>query len=119
MITGVHSVLIWTEELQRLVPFYRDVLGLKPEMESEGFVIFQSSSGPQLALGAHSEVKGRSRDPNRVMVDFTVDDCQAEYERLSKQGVEFVRTPSKEEDGVTIATFVDPDGNMLQLFQEG
>ena len=117
MITKVHSVLIWSEDLQRLVPFYRDVLGLKPEMESEGFVIFQSAAGPQLALGAHSEVKGRSRDPNRVMVDFSVDDCQAEYERLSGQGVEFVRKPSEDND-VIIATFLDPDGNVLQLFQE-
>lgn len=116
MLTGIHSVLIWTEELSRLLPFYRDVLGLKPEMESEGFVFFQASSGAQLALGVHSEVRGRSRDPYRVMVDFQVDDCQAEYERLSKQGVEFIRTPGKE-DGVIIATLRDPDGNVLQLFQ--
>ena len=117
MITKVHSVLISTEDLQRLAPFYRDVLGLKPEMEGEGFAVFQSSGGPQLALGAHSEVKGRSRDPNRVMVDFSVDDCQAEYERLRKQGVEFIREPSQDE-GFIIATFLDPDGNVLQLFQE-
>lgn len=118
MLTKVHSVLIWTEDLGRLVPFYRDVLGLKPEMENEGFVVFQSEAGPQLGLGQHSQVKGRSKDPNRVMVDFLVDDCQAEYQRLQSQGVEFVRPPSQE-NGVTIATFRDPDGNMLQLFQEG
>jgi predicted enzyme related to lactoylglutathione lyase len=118
MLTGIHSVLIWTEDVNRLLPFYRDVLGLKPEMEAEGFVIFQASTGAQLALGAHSEVEGRSRDPYRVMVDFQVDDCQATYERLSKQGVEFMRAPSKE-DGVIIATLRDPDGNVLQLFQIG
>lgn len=117
MLTGIHSVVIWTEELGRLLPFYRDVLGLKPVVESDGFVVFEASSGASLALGVHSEVKGESRDPKRVMVDFLVDDCQAEYERLSKQGVPFLRTPSKD-DGVTIATFSDPDGNILQLFQE-
>jgi predicted enzyme related to lactoylglutathione lyase len=118
MLEGIHSVLIWTEDLQRLLPFYRDVLGLKPQMENEGFVAFEAATGAALALGTHSDVKGRSRDPNRVMVDFQVDDCGAEYERLSKRGVEFVRAPSKE-DGVIIATFVDPDGNILQLFEEG
>ena len=117
MLAGIHSVLIWTQDLQRLLPFYRDVLGLKPQMENEGFVVFEASSGAALALGVHSEVKGRSRDPNRVMVDFQVDDCQAEYERLRGHGVEFMRTPSKE-DGAIIATFSDPDGNVLQLFQE-
>ena len=118
MLSRIHSVLISTEDLQRLVPFYRDVLGLDPEMESEEFVVFQSGGGPQLGLGAHSEVKGRSRDPNRVMVDFQVDDCQAEYERLRKQGVEFIREPSQDE-GFIVATLLDPDGNVLQLFQEG
>ena len=117
MLAGIHSVLIWTDDLQRLLPFYRDLLGLKPQMENNGFVVFEASSGAALAIGTHSEVQGRSRDPNRVMVDFQVDDCKAEYDRLSKQGVEFVRTPSTD-DGVTIATFRDPDGNVLQLFQE-
>lgn len=116
MLAGVGSVLIWTEEMGRLVPFYRDVLGLKPEMENEGFVIFQASSGAQLGIGKHSEVRGSSRDPNRVMVDFHVDDCRAEFEELSKRGVEFIREPS-EDGGAVIATFKDPDGNLLQLLQ--
>ncbi len=116
MLAGIHSVVIWTEDVSRLLPFYRDVLGLKPQIENEGFVAFEASSGAALALGAHSEVKGRSQDPYRMMVDLQVDDCQAEYERLSKQGVEFLRPPGKDGD-VTIATFLDPDGNVLQLFQ--
>lgn len=116
MLAGIHSVLIWTEDVNRLLSFYRDVLGLQPEMESDGFVVFQASTGGQLALGTHSEVEGRSQDPYRVMVNFEVDDCQGEYERLSKAGVEFIRPPSKEDGGV-IATFRDPDGNVLQLFQ--
>lgn len=117
MIKGVHSVIIWTEDLGRLAPFYRDVIGLRQEMEGEGFAVFGSERGPQLALGQHSEVKGASREPNRVMVDLDVDDCQGEYERLRGKGVRFVREPSKEMDGAIIATFMDPDGNTLQLFQ--
>ncbi len=118
MITGVHSVIIWTEDLQRLTGFYRDVIGFKAQMESEGFVVFEGAPS-QLLLGKHSEVHGAARDPNRVMVGLVVDDCQAEYERLRGKGVEFVRPPSKEDDGLTIATFKDVDGNVLQLFQEG
>lgn len=109
--------MIGTDDLQRLAPFYRDVLGLSAEMESDEFVVLGGSGGPQLAIGTHSEVKGRSQDPNRVMVDFAVDDCQAEYERLSAKGVEFVREPSQDQ-GFIVATFQDPDGNLLQLFQE-
>ena len=117
MLTGIHSVVIWTEDVSRLLPFYRDVLGLKPQMENEGFVAFEASTGAVLALGAHSEVKGRSRDPYRMMVNFAVDDCQAEYERLRGQGVEFVRAPTKDAIHI-IATFHDPDGDTLQLMEE-
>ena len=71
MLRGIHSVLIWREDVNRLLPFYRDVLCLHTEMEGDGFVVFQASTGGQLALGAHSEVEGRSRaPPHRVMVDL-------------------------------------------------
>ena len=116
MIKKLHSVVIWTEEMGRLVPFYRDVLGLQQEMDTPEFAVFASEDGPQLAIGTHSEVHGRSGDPYRVMVDFQVDDCLAEYERLKGQGVEFIRSPSQDE-GAIIATLSDPDGNLLQLFQ--
>jgi predicted enzyme related to lactoylglutathione lyase len=118
MIKGVHSAIIWTEDVARLVPFYRDTLGLKVQMDTPGFVVFEAESGAQLCVGSHSEVKGQSREPNRVMIDLTVDDCRAEYNRLSAKGVQFVREPSQDQnDGFTIATMQDPDGNTLQLFQ--
>ena len=116
MALKIHSVMIGTEDLPRLAAFYRDVVGLKPEMEDTNFVVFAGEGGAQLALGVHSEVKGRAKDPDRVIVDFQVDDCQAEYARLNAKGVEFARPPSQDQ-GAIIATFADPDGNLLQLFQ--
>ena len=116
MPTQIHSVIVWTEDLPRLTAFYRDVMGLQLEMETDGFVAFQGAGGAQLALGTHSEVTGRAKDPYRLMVDFQVDDCQTEYKRLKGQGVEFMRSPGQDE-GAIIATFADPDGNLLQLFQ--
>ena len=116
MALKLHSVMIGTDNLPRLAAFYRDVVGLKPQMEDGNFVVFEGEGGAQLALGAHSEVKGPAKDPDRVIVDFQVDDCQAEYERLDARGVEFTRPPSQDE-GFIVATFLDPDGNTLQLFQ--
>src|SRR3990172_6418835 len=104
MIKGVHSVIIWTDDLGRLMPFYRDVVGLTPTMEGDAFAVFQAESGAQLLLGRHSEVKGPSRDPNRVMVDLGVDDCRAEYQRLKPPRLQFFRPPTQEESGMWIAT---------------
>lgn len=114
MITGFQGIIISTEDFFRLLPFYRDTLGLGTQMESDGFAVL---GGGQIAVGHHSEVKGKSREPNRVLVNLTVDNCRAEYERLQNMGVEFIREPSKESADLTIATFRDPDGNTLQLFE--
>ena len=76
MLLSLHSILIWSEDVQRLLPFYRDVLGLKPLVEAEQFAVFPAVA---LRIGTHSEVRGLARDPHRVMVNFRVEDCQAEY----------------------------------------
>ena len=117
MLSGLHSVLVWSEDVRRLLPFYRDVLGLKPLVEAGEFAVFPLSAGVGLRIGTHSDVRGPARDPSRVMVNFRVEDCQAEYERLAEQGVEFIRPPSRDAIHV-VATFLDPDGNVLQLMQD-
>ncbi len=111
------SVLIWTDDVERLVAFYRDTLGLPASMQ-EGFAIFDIGGKQALAIGKHSEVSGKTKEPYRVMVNLTVADIQAEYERMKGKGVQFMRPP-EQDMGVKIATFQDPDGNTLQLFQEG
>src|SRR5712692_5695317 len=114
MLSGLHSVLIWSEDVNRLLPFYRDVLGLKPLVATEQFAVFPEVG---LRIGTHSEVRGDARDPNRVMVNFRVKDCEREYERLTAQGVDFIRAPSPDAIHI-VATFSDPDGNLLQLMQD-
>ena len=68
MIKGLCLATIWSEDLNNLLPFYRDVVGLTPGLETPGFVILGDPAGPSLALGTHSEVHGPSRDPARHMV---------------------------------------------------
>lgn len=117
MITGMQGAIVWTEDIGRLLPFYRDKLGLKLQFENDEFVAFEGSGGPQLGLGKHSDVSGKSKDPFRMMLNLSVDDCTAEYERLKGLGVEFIREPSAEGDDLVMATLLDPDGNVIQLMQ--
>jgi len=95
MIKGVHSAIIWTEEMGRLLPFYRDTLGMRVDVDTPEFVLFAADGAGQLGLGVHSEVKGQSRDPNRVMIDLGVDDCQADYERLRAKGWNSCGSPAR------------------------
>jgi hypothetical protein len=55
MITGLRGASIWSEDLNNLLPVYRDVLGLEVSVQTPGFVL----RGDELGLGTHSEVPGR------------------------------------------------------------
>ena len=109
----------WTEDLNNLLPFYRDVLGLKAVMDAPGYAMVgqESPEGPGLLLGTHSQVRGRNTDPARHMVGFMSDDLTADWKRLREAGVEFIEDPTTYEDGMSIATLKDPEGNLVQLFQ--
>ena len=116
MIKGLRVSSIWSEDLSNLLPFYRDTLGLKVGMEAPGFVILGDPNSPAAALGTHSEVHGKAVDPARHIVGFDTDDIKGDCARLKSAGVEFVEEPNNQ-GGVWIATFKDPEGNLVQLLQ--
>lgn len=116
MIKGLSAVSVWSADLKNLLPFYRDVLGLKVVIESPGFVVLGEAGGPSVGLGTHSDVRGRNADPARHMIGLTTDDLAADWKRLKAAGVEFVEAPT-DYDTVSIATLKDPEGNLIQLIQ--
>ena len=117
MIEAIIGVTIWTEDLERLVRFYRDTVGLTLRRHHGDFVNFELGD-VRLNLGHHDRVKGYSLDPYRIMVHLGVSDIHGECRRLAEQGVEFIRPPEQEGWGGWVATFLDPDGNILQLLQQ-
>lgn len=119
MIKKFAGASIWSENLNNLLPFYRDVLGLKVVHESESFVVLGEgqSDWPTLGLGTHSEVHGGNSDPARHMVGFETDDLTAEWQRLKEAGVEFIEEPTEYGSDMSIATLKDPEGNLVQLWQ--
>ena len=116
MIEGVVGVIIWTEDLDALLAFYRDTLGLKPHSIRPDFVSFKWR-GMRLGIGTHSKVTGKTREPYRVMLNLGVDDIHKEYEALRARGVKFMRPPELEHWGGWVSTFSDPDGNTVQLME--
>jgi predicted enzyme related to lactoylglutathione lyase len=117
-IEGLAGVLIWTEAARfpAMAHFYRDALGLMPRSAKSDFINFDWS-GVRLSVGVHDQVRGASRESSRIMINLTVADIRAVHERLSRAGVVFSRDPAREDWGGWVATFADPDGNILQLMQ--
>ena len=116
MIGGVVGVLIWTQDLDPMLCFYRDTLGMKPHSVRDDIVSFRWG-GMRLGVGRHSHVRGKTRETYRIMVNLGVDDIHAEYESLRSKGVRFIRPPEQEHWGGWVATLPDPDGNTIQLMQ--
>jgi predicted enzyme related to lactoylglutathione lyase len=116
MIKGLAGATIWSEDLNKLLPFYRDVLGLAVRIQTPAFVVFGEGGAPALALGTHSEVRGRNADPARHMVGLVTDDVAADWKRLKAAGAEFVEDP-KDYGNLWLATLKDPEGNLVQLLQ--
>jgi lactoylglutathione lyase len=117
MIAGVAGVIIWTDDLDRLCDFYRNTLGLTPHSMRPNFIAFRWGD-MRLSLGKHANVSGAARDPYRIMINLGVDDIHGAYAGLCAKGVSFLKPPTQEYWGGWVATFFDPDGNILQLLQQ-
>ena len=117
MIEGVAGVIIWTDNLAAMTAFYHDTLGLPLHSERPHFVAFEWGD-MRFSIGAHTEVSGKTREPHRIMVNLATSDIRALHARLSAAGVRFIRPPEREHWGGMVATFADPDGNLLQLLEQ-
>ena len=116
MITGVVGVTFWTDDLERMFRFYNDVLQLPLHSRHPDFIAFELGE-LRFNIGLHDRVAGASKDPYRFMPHLGVADIHAVASRLAEAGVEFIRQPEQESWGGWVATFRDPDGNILQLLQ--
>jgi len=115
MIKRFDGVTLWSSDLNNLLPFYRDVIGLPVAMESPGFVILGEFENPRLCIGTHSEVRGRPTDPHRWLIRFESTDLRADLDRLRSAGVEVIEEPNDQGGGFWLGTVKDPEGNLVQL----
>lgn len=108
-------VNINSENPERLIEFYRDTVQL-PAQEGMGPGAF-NAAGAILVIDGHSDVKGKTKEAPRYLFNYVVDDIAAEHARLEAAGVPSIRKMGKEYWGGVISTFVDPDGNYVQVME--
>ncbi|WP_405612120.1 VOC family protein [Streptomyces sp. NBC_00076] len=121
---------VYVDDVSKAHAFYTEVLGFETRvhMDLGGGTLFVTVGAPQ---GAQQDLQlllepgqGPIADPYRKAVReaglpcivFSVDDIEAEYERLRKLGVEFVQGP-QEQGPVIMAVLDDTVGNLVQLAQ--
>ena len=115
------STRIITADVSRLVEFYEMVTETAAVWGNELFAEIPTPIGT-LALGSDKTVPlfGQgSAEPaaNRsAIVEFIVDDVDAEYERLREHLADVVTQPTTMPWGNRALLFRDPDGNLVNLF---
>lgn len=122
MIRGLEAVLLASESARELAKFYREVVGLKQgevmeigDQGEEGYEFKLKNTA--LYVLDHSKIKGRSKQPERVMFNLEVSDIEKEVKRLKKAGAKVVQDTYHVEGYGLITTFEDPDGNYFQFVQ--
>jgi len=116
-VLNLTTVMIGSEDPKQLGKFYTKILG-EPGWEDSGYTGWQAGSG-MLMIGPHSEVKGRSESPGRIIVNFETPDVKGEFERIKGLGATVTAEPyqpgAESAGDMWLAIFEDPDGNLFQL----
>ncbi len=114
------TVCIWSDNYEKLADWYEKVLNF-PVRERLNYpddtgVDFQFGKN-YLYIGRHDKVKGKSKDPYRVMTGFNVKSISKTYEELKKKKIKFIAKPFLSPPGdCWCMTIQDPEGNILQFF---
>ncbi|HEX2042529.1 MAG TPA: VOC family protein [Acidimicrobiales bacterium] len=119
MALNLNNIMLGSEDSKQLADFYTKVLGPpNPEWSDEANGWFGFHAGDAgLAIGPHSEVKGRNQHPGRIMLNFSTPDLNGDFERIRALGAEVIAEPYEPQGGggMRLCTFADPDGNYFQL----
>ena len=107
------SLLVGSSRVDEMKDWYRKAFDVK-ENDMGAF----DFGGVQLFIEEHTDVKGPTKEPARVILNLNVDDARTLGKHLEGIGSTFVRNVEQADFGI-IGTVADPDGNYVQIIQWG
>ena len=114
MVKGIATVWLPVNDMERATGFYADTLGLQLK-DNHGEWAELEADGVTIGLNARDEEQP-SPEGGAVIAFSPQEGLDEAVERLSGEGVDFVDGISDHPWG-RIASFKDPDGNSLQLYE--
>jgi catechol 2,3-dioxygenase-like lactoylglutathione lyase family enzyme len=121
-IKGLSHVVLYVNDLDKMVAFYRDVLGLVKYREHPGRMVFMTPD-PEIDDHQLALAKGRKGEAKIVAhIAWRVEtpaDVKAFYQRFKAEGVPIDHCVSHayETMGNTVSCyFLDPEGNCLEVY---
>jgi catechol 2,3-dioxygenase-like lactoylglutathione lyase family enzyme len=121
-IKGLSHIVLYVNDLDKMVAFYRDVLGLVKYRENANRMVFLTSD-PEIDDHQIALTKGREGNAKIIAhIAWRVDtptDVKEFYEKFKAQGVPIDHCVSHayQEMGNTVSCyFLDPEGNRLEIY---
>lgn len=116
-VTKVRGALVFVEDIERELTFYRDVIGMRLLYRTPRFVRFDATQGTSLALIAGGEASATPKDFRKggIVPEVIVDNLELAVRRLDGAGVrheQIVHTAWGQ-----FCFFWDPEGNPLQFYE--
>jgi predicted enzyme related to lactoylglutathione lyase len=115
------SIRMITDDVERVVQFYEQVTGVTATRHTPAFAELKMPSCT-LAVG-HTQTtqlfgtdSARPADNHSVIIEFRVEDVDAEHKRLEPLVHDWVQEPTTMPWGNRSILFRDPDGNLVNLF---
>ena len=122
----INVTSVYVDDQDKALAFYTDVLGFvkkndMPAGEYRWLTVVSPDAPDGVELLLEPDAHPAARPFKEALVadgmpftSFAVDDVQAEFDRLSAQGVTFVQPPTAM-GPVTTAVFDDTCGNLIQV----
>jgi lactoylglutathione lyase len=114
-------VILYVEDLDASVAFYRDVIGLPYKFTDAGYAEF-GTGGTRFALYERRRAEwltGRPVSPGPAAeIVLVVEDVDACADRLAAQGVTVLSGPADRPWGHRTVHIADPDGFVVEFAQE-
>jgi predicted enzyme related to lactoylglutathione lyase len=112
---NLNSIMIGSEDPDRLVEYYTKVFGAP--MGSEGVYTWWQIGNGGLTVAQHDQVKGKNGTPGRIIWNIETSDVPGDFDKLKGAGATVVQEPYSpgEAAEMWVCTFADPDDNYFQL----
>lgn len=114
MIDGIATVWLPVSDMDRALRFYAETLGLDVEQQEDDWSMVTAGS---VSIGLNGRDEENSGGEGGAVIAFRPsEDIEEAVEALSAEGVEIAGGVTEHPWG-KVATFLDPDGNELQLYE--
>lgn len=119
------QIRLLVSDFDRCLEFYRDVIGLKPQLDrpEPPYAAFKPELGSSLSLHDREDLDAalggilRPGSPDSALVSLRVDDLGEYLAELAARGAEIAAGPVEFGGRIRCAYLRDPEGNLIEIQQ--